>query len=284
MAGRAIALSGELGSGKSEVSARLARALGAPRVSTGEAQRAIAHRRGVSTLELNRLAESDPTIDDQIDGVFRSLAQTPGPLVVDSRLAWHFLPSSYKVHLVVDPAEGATRVLGRGGSHAERYESVDQALVAMEQRVESERRRFLDVYDVDIFRLDNYDLVVDTTQASPSEVADAVLARYRSAPPGPPPALLLAPGRVRGVPEATPDHGATGDEPLEAEIRVHGAGSIPPVVVAYRRPDFTVVHGRRRLRAAARCGAPLVPAVLDDADGAGAGAAADAGGEAATGR
>lgn len=264
MAGRALTLSGELGSGKSEVSVRLARALGARRVSTGEAQRAIADSRGVSTLELNRLAESDPTIDDEIDGVFRSLAATPDPLVVDSRMAWHFLPRSYKVHLVVDPAEGATRVLGRTGSHAEHYESVAQALAGMEQRVESERRRFLRIYGVDIFRLRNYDLVVDTSQAPPSEVADAILSRYREPPPGGPPALLVAPRRVRGMPDG-------GGEPCAQDAASQqGAppdpAPPPPVVVVYRRPEFTVVEGQRRLRAEVRAGAHLVPATLRDDD------------------
>jgi CMP/dCMP kinase len=296
MAGRAIALSGELGSGKSEVSARVARALGARRVSTGEAQRAIAEKRGISTLDLNHLAETDPTIDDEIDGVFRALAATPRPLVVDSRLAWHFLPMSYKVHLVVDPRAGASRVLHRTGSHAEHYESLDQALTGMGQRVESERRRFQQIYGVDIFRLDNYDLVVDTTDASPEEVTEAILTRCTGASPAPGrPFLLLSPGRI-GVAAPTDGDGEVGDGEvgdgevddgevdgdhdgeggetgdgdlgrLEEEIRSHGFSRLAPVVVDYRRPEFTVVDGRRRLLAAARCGVGLVPAVL--ADGAG---------------
>lgn len=280
MAGRAVALSGELGSGKSEVSARLARALGARRVSTGEAQRAIADQRGISTLDLNRLAETDPTIDDEIDGVFRSLASTPHPLVVDSRLAWHFIPLSYKVHLVVDPRTGASRVLHRTGSHAEHYDSLDQALAGMGQRVESERRRFQDLYGVDIFRLANYDLVVDTTEASPQQVTDAVLARCTGASPTVGhPDLLLSPGRIRkavsdGGDQRAAGHGnGDGDlDRLEDEIRRNGFSRLAPVVVGYRRPEFFLVDGGRRLRAAVRCGLVLVPAVL--AGGAGDGARA----------
>lgn len=280
MAGRAVALSGELGSGKSEVSSRLARALGARRVSTGEAQRAIAAQRGISTLELNRLAESDPSIDDEIDGVFRSLTGTPDPLVVDSRLAWHFMPASFKVHLVVEPRVGAARVLQRTGGRAEHYESVEQALAGTGERVESERRRFRQIYGVDIFRLANYDLVVDTTEAPPDAVAEAVLARFAGTVPlvGHP-ALLLAPGRVLG-----PDAGATGPAHDDAahddaahdlaalveEVRDHDFSRLPPVVVRYRRPEFSVIDGRRRLLAAARCGQVMVPAVLGEGAGPGA--------------
>lgn len=268
MAVRAVALSGELGSGKSEVSARLARALGARRVSTGEAQRAIARKRGLSTLELNHLAETDPTIDDEIDAVFRALAATPRPLVVDSRLAWHFLPMSYKVHLVVDPRAAASRVLHRTGNRAEHYESLEQALSGMGQRVESERRRFQQIYGVDIFRLDNYDLVVDTTEASPEQVTEAILSRCTGASPAPGrPVLLLSPGRV-GVAPPTDGHddgeGDGGLGELEEEIRRYGFSRLAPVVVDYRRPEFSLVDGRRRLLAAARCGLGLVPAVLSD--------------------
>lgn len=266
MAGRAVALSGELGSGKSEVSARVARALGARRVSTGEAQRAIAAGRGISTLELNRLAESDPSIDDQIDAVFRSLAGTPEPVVVDSRLAWHFLPASFKVHLVVEPRVGAARVLGRAGGRAERYESVDQALAATAERVASERRRFRHVYGVDIFRLANYDLVVDTTEAPPDAVAGAVLAALAGTEPlAGRPWLLLAPRRVLGA--STGEDAPVVPAALVEEIRDHGFSRLPPVVVCYRRPDFSVVHGRRRLAAAAGCGRVLVPAVLGEGEG-----------------
>ena len=273
MTGRAVALSGELGSGKSEVSSRLARALTARRVSTGEAQRSIAHQRGISTLELNRLAETDRTIDDEIDGVFRSLASTPDPLVVDSRLAWHFLPRSYKVHLVVDPRIGASRVLSRTRTNAEHYESLDLALESMAHRVESERRRFQELYGVDIFRLANYDLVVDTTQASPEEVTEAVLARWSGASPARGrPELLLSPERIGGAEGDWHEDEVGSDEAgplgvLEDEVRQHGISSLEPIVVDYRRPEFTLVDGRRQLRVAGRCGLVLLPAVLADETG-----------------
>lgn len=259
---RIIALSGELGSGKSSVAERLAAALGARRVSTGEAQRQIARQRGVTTLELNRLAETDPTIDEEIDSVFRSLAASDESLVVDSRLAWHFLPAAFKLHLLVDPAEAAARVFGRKGAEAEQYHSVDEALAKIVARAESERHRFLEVYGVDIFALANYDLVIDTSQASPDEVAERVLERLAGpGRDGPGPDLLLAPRRV--VVAATPRGPAAGDAGagLAGEVR-HGSSRLAPITVDYRRPSFVVVDGRRRLEAARLAGLTLVPAVL----------------------
>jgi CMP/dCMP kinase len=269
---RAIALSGELGSGKSAVSEHLATALGARRVSTGEAQRLIAEHRGISTLDLNRLAEADPTIDEEIDSVFRSLASVHEPLVVDSRLAWHFLPEAFKVHLVVDPVEAASRVLRRPGPQTtEHYRSLEEALARMEDRVESERRRFQVVYGIDIFRLANYDLVVDTTQVSPAGVADQVLAGLAGDQAVVSrPALLLDPCRVTAATDDSGGDDAPGPvevEDLVAEIGRYGFTRLPPIAVAYRRPSFSVVDGGRRLLAAQRCDLPLVPAVLVAPDG-----------------
>ena len=65
-----ITISGMLGSGKSTVAKLLAECLGWDYYSTGNAQREIAAKRGMTTLELNRLADTDPSIDKEIDGVF----------------------------------------------------------------------------------------------------------------------------------------------------------------------------------------------------------------------
>ncbi|MGO9455863.1 MAG: (d)CMP kinase [Acidimicrobiales bacterium] len=261
-----IALSGDLGSGKSSVAGLLVNALGARRVSTGEAQRQIAAQRGISTLELNRLAETDPTIDEEIDSVFRSLARLAEPLVVDSRLAWHFLPDAVKVHLVVDPEVAASRVLAREGARAERYGSMSEALARIADRADSERRRFQTIYGVDIFRLSNYDLVVDTTRAGPDEVAQAVLDSLGGPPVHSGPSILLDPMRADGG-GASATEEADEVARLAEDVRRHGLLRLEPVVVVYRRPTFTVVDGWRGLAAARRLGLTLVPAVLETEEG-----------------
>lgn len=94
-----ITISGTLGSGKSTVAKLLAERLGYAYYSTGMAQRKIAEQRGLTTLELNAAAERDKTIDAQIDGVFEKLVQENKNYVVDSRLGFFFIPTSFKVML-----------------------------------------------------------------------------------------------------------------------------------------------------------------------------------------
>ncbi len=144
-----ISISGLPGSGKSVVAEELARRLGLDHLSAGDFMREMAEERGLTILELSREAETSAAIDHEIDARTRRLGETRGGFVIDSRLAWHFLPSSVKVFLDVRPDVAAARVYddGRG---AER-ENVDLAATqrAIEERLASERLRYEEYYGVD---------------------------------------------------------------------------------------------------------------------------------------
>lgn len=239
-----IAISGELGSGKSAVAGALSAALGAEVVSTGAIHRAIAASRGESALETNLAAESDEEIDRRIDGELVRRGEQADPIVFDSRMAWHFVPGAFRVHLVVDPQVGADRMHGRSPTDVERYESVAEATARAEERHASEHRRFLDKYGVDIDRLRNYDLVVDTTEATIDEVATCVLDAVAAGVDAPP-RVCLSPRRLLPPPTGTPD----------------GADDAPPAV-AYRRPHFVLLAGADRVARALADGVHLLPVTL----------------------
>ncbi|MCB9978813.1 MAG: cytidylate kinase family protein [Rhodospirillales bacterium] len=171
MANRIVTITGELGSGKSTVAKALTAQWGAFYHSAGSAQREIARRRGLTILELNQLEETDPTIDREVDSFFVSLRDKTGDVVVDSRLAWHFLPESFKVRLVVAPDVAALRINGDTGRVSEAAaSSPEETYHLMLARRESEKKRFREFYGVDIENNDNFDLVVDTTAARPEAV------------------------------------------------------------------------------------------------------------------
>lgn len=262
-----IALSGDLGSGKSAVSEVLATRLGLRRVSTGDLQRSIAQELGMTTLELNKYSETHPEIDDRIDGMLRDMERSGEAVILDSRLAWHFVPSAFKVHLVVDPTTAAERILSRPGGAVEEYASVDEAITKLTARRESERKRFVDLYGIDITRWRNYDLVVDTTQASIEEVAGAICSAIVEPPTAPErPVLRLAPRRLLPTADAaTLDAGETAY--VEAEIRRDGFDDRHPIRVARSGGTCWVVEGHHRLSSALRAECTLVPATLAAEDG-----------------
>ena len=174
-----ITITGDIGSGKSAVARLLRQETGFPIYSTGTIQRSIAERHGMSTLELNRYSETHPEIDEEIDGESIALGPRAESFILDSRLAWHFIPKSFKVYLAVDLATAARRILGDGARRGEAYEDLDSAMEQIANRRQCEVERFRSTYGVDLSDLDNYDLVVDTSSASPDEVAAAVLTGFR---------------------------------------------------------------------------------------------------------
>jgi cytidylate kinase len=235
---RSIVFNGDLGSGKSTVSTLLATRLGIRRISVGDLYREMALQRGLTALELNLHAELDDKIDHYVDGLQNDIAMSGETLVVDSRLAWFFFHDALKVHLITDPMVAAHRVLGRPGDTVESYPSLAEALERLAERSESERVRFIDRYGADKTRLRNYDLVLDSTRATPDEIVARIVEALADPPAGP--RLFVDPRRVRPTAE-------------------HRAG---PIRLGYARPHFFVVDGHREVDDAVRDGRPLVAAAL----------------------
>lgn len=171
-----ITISGALGSGKSTIMRMLAEKLGYETYSTGSAQREIAKKYGVTTLELNHIADKNPEIDKEIDGVFASLSQTDKKYVIDSRLAFFFVPTSFKIKLNIDMDEAARRVLNDKSRTSEvQCDSIEQMKEILIARRQSEVNRFIDTYNVNIDDESHFDLVVDTTNKTPDEICKIIL-------------------------------------------------------------------------------------------------------------
>ena len=173
-----ITITGDLGSGKSVVSKLLQAQLGFEIYSTGKVQREIAARYGMSTLELNQYAENHPEIDKEIDSAFAQLNDRPEGLIVDSRLAWFFMPNSFRLYLRVPVEIAAQRIMGDPTRKGEQYASLEQAVADISARKQSENRRFLDKYNADCADMRNFDCVTDTNGRSPEAVAAEILAAF----------------------------------------------------------------------------------------------------------
>jgi CMP/dCMP kinase len=165
-----IVMSGDIGSGKSSVATALKQLTGFDIIGTGTIQRAIAKRRGVTTLELNKISQTDRSIDDEIDSYVIELGKTQDRLILDSRLAWHFIPAAFKVFLSVDPVVGAERVFN-ASRNDENNPSLEVTLENNLKRQEIEDQRFHKLYNVNFRKYSNYDLIVDTSYTSPEAIA-----------------------------------------------------------------------------------------------------------------
>ena len=172
-----IAFSGKLGSGKSTVCAILREKYGYEIYSTGTVQRKVAEEMGIDTLELNKRMKEDPKLDHIIDDAVVKLSRERAgdKIVYDSRMAWHFAENTFKVYMYVDPSVAGKRVFTADRGNVEAYKSVEEAKEKLIARSKEENQRFKDIYGVDNFDYNNYDLIIDSTSATPEQIAEMIV-------------------------------------------------------------------------------------------------------------
>ena len=233
-----ISLAGDLGSGKSTISDLLIADLGAEYYSTGRIVRSIAEKRGMTIGELNAYMETHPEIDHEIDDGLVALSADERFLIIDSRMAWHFTKGTFKVYLSTDIETSALRIMSanRKGEH---NATLEETVAATRARRESEKKRYSEQYGVDIKDLSNYSLIVDTTVATPREVADAIIAgleswrvdkQYKAA--------FISPERLN-LPDKEPDSALMADLSLKLEL----GEDIGSISVIERDGEFYLSEG-----------------------------------------
>ena len=197
-----VTLSGDIGGGKSSVARILKETLDYQLISAGGIQREIAASMGLTTLQLNEWSAKDRSVDDKIDSHTKMLGETSDHIIVDSRLAWHFIPDAYKVFLSVDPMVGAERVFEASRSD-EFHGSLNEALENNLARTRLEAVRYRTLYGIELRDYRNYDLVVDTSFATPDDVAATIEAGFRARETGKPFGhAWMCPQRLANLPRA----------------------------------------------------------------------------------
>ena len=164
-----ITIAGKLGSGKSTTANRVAETLGFTRASTGDFMRFMASERGMTLEELSVIAETDSSIDAELDDHNKKIGEREG-VVLDSRLGFHFIPDSFKVFLDLDSRVAAKRILKDKEHNPNRHQEskngfdTEEAIVeSIESRLASERKRYKEKYGIeDQTAHENFDLVIDT--------------------------------------------------------------------------------------------------------------------------
>lgn len=179
-----ITISGLPGSGKSSAAKSIAQALSYRHFSSGDFMRNIALDMGISLNELGKIAESDQgQIDFRIDEEIRKTSQDE-KLVIDSRLAFHWIPQSFKVFLDLPMEVSQDRIWNnlKNNPLREKSEQVtdkNKLLGNIQERVASERKRYMELYGVDYTQKENFDLVVDTEKNNIEETEKCILEMYQ---------------------------------------------------------------------------------------------------------
>ena len=179
-----ITITGTLGSGKSSAADLVAKKLGFKHFSSGDFMRKIALEMNMSLNELNKKAENDTSVDKKIDTKVRKAGKEEKS-VIDSRLAFHWIPESFKIYLDLPPEIAKERILNnlkenelrKQSEHSYNVEEIYKKIIF---RLESEKKRYKELYGIDHTNKSNYDLVIDTNTNNLDQVVDIILSEYKN--------------------------------------------------------------------------------------------------------
>lgn len=174
-----ISLSGDLASGKGTVSNILTADLNYGIYRNGEYFRKLAKEMGMDVTSFNVYVKEHPEIDRQIENSAAEYAKQNDNFVIDARLGWYTVPESFKVYLKVDLDVSAQRAFyDEKRKSTEKFNTVEEQKQDIIRRYNYENERYWNLYQIRKNDMSNYDLVVDTTDKTPEEVAKIIEEEY----------------------------------------------------------------------------------------------------------
>ena len=178
-----ITIAGSPGSGKSSTAKAIACTLGYRHFSSGDLFRQLAVDRGESIEAMNVSAEVQRDIDLKVDNLLQEKYRQEEKLVIDSRMAWSWMPYSFKVFLMLDLDTAAERIfnhLQEEGRMSEQGNSVQEVRTSIDRRFASEQKRYNALYGVNPTDPLNFDVVINTKYNDLKTVKAIVIAAYRA--------------------------------------------------------------------------------------------------------
>lgn len=169
-----ITLFGLAGSGTSTVWKLLAQSLGYRFMSSGNIMRSWAKEKGMDIYEFeDKVVKEDADFDIKLDEKVQYYGKHNDNFVFESRLAWNFIPDSFKILLDCSEDTRYARIHKREGGAYEH-------LVLQNTKRESELvERYAQVYPDISFppTKELFDLCVDANTATPNEIINFILDR-----------------------------------------------------------------------------------------------------------
>lgn len=175
-----ITIAGDLGSGKSTVANHLINNINYRIESAGLIFRRLAEEHGMTAKEFNQFIESNPKYDNMVDDTIKEMGEKEENIIFDSRLAWFFVPKSFKIYMYVDVDVATERIFNDKGRISESYSDITTAKKEIIERRQSEVLRYKTFYNADINNYKNYDFIIDTSHATKEEVNDLVLSSFKA--------------------------------------------------------------------------------------------------------
>ena len=175
-----ITITGKPCSGKGTTSKLFCQKYNFEYIGTGNMFREFAKQYGYDNiLEFQQKSDKIKDIDNEIDNKTIEIGKTRlnDNIVFDSRLAWFFIPNSFKVFIDIDDDTAASRLLN-ANRDTELAQDINQAKKQLQDRWLTENLRYQRIYNTDNLNLKNYDFVISSKNLTPEEIADKIYEEY----------------------------------------------------------------------------------------------------------
>ena len=171
-----ITISGTPGSGKTTVSKLLEKKLGLKYVYSGDVFRDMAKKYNMSLEDFGKYCEKHRDADQQLDD-YQLEMLNKGNVIVEGRIAgWiayrNNIPT-LKVLIDTDVETRAKRVVNREKGDAKKRK---KEIVTREK---SEANRYKKYYNIDLKDKSIYDVVIDSGNKTPEEIADIIIKKIK---------------------------------------------------------------------------------------------------------
>jgi cytidylate kinase len=172
-----IAISGKSGCGNTTISRLVADTLELRFINF--TLRSLAQEKGMELKELLEKAAKDDSWDREVDKRQVEMAKESGGCVLGSRLAIWVLPEAdLKVFLTARPETRAGRIQKREGG------SLEDIAAFTASRDRQDRERYLRLYSIDNDDFGFADIVIDTDDLHPTQIAGMIIEKLREKFPG----------------------------------------------------------------------------------------------------
>lgn len=165
-----IAISGDIGTGKTTLSKKLAEKLGWKRIHAGEFFRKWHEEHNVALADTK---EIPPELDKEIDLGFKDQMKKEQNIIFESRLAGWLAKDFnevFKILCVTDFEVAAKRASQRDNL------PIEDEKEEMKKRAKALKEKFKELYDVDDYLDPKYfNLILDTTTKTPDEALDLTI-------------------------------------------------------------------------------------------------------------
>jgi len=176
-----ITITGKPCSGKGTVAKEFCRLHNFEYICTGDMFRSFAKQFGYDNIltfqeQDSRVKQIDKLVDDKTEEIGKS--RSDENIVIDSRMAWHFVPNSFKVFINVDDTVAGERLL-TANRDTEKTTSLENAIETLKSRWNVENERYMELYNVNNLNLKNYDFVIDSSNLTPTEIVEEIYKNYQ---------------------------------------------------------------------------------------------------------